>query len=98
MWDELLVASLVDPTVIKKWETMYLDADVEHGPKYGDTVVWKQQGSGPVFFLPYSGPGGPDREKWKGHLTPPSQLHPARVQMEVDVEKFDNIFVDLMSH
>ena len=98
MWDELLVASLVDPTVIKKWETMYLDADVEHGPKYGDTVVWKQKGSGPVFFLPYSGPGGPDREKWKGHLTPPSQLHPARVQMEVDAEKFDNIFVDLMSH
>jgi inosine-uridine nucleoside N-ribohydrolase len=98
MWDELLVASLVDPTVIKKWETRYLDADIEHGPKYGDTVVWKQQGSGPVFFLPYSGPGGPDREKWKGHLTPPSQLHPARVQMEVDVEKFDNIFVDLMSH
>jgi hypothetical protein len=77
---------------------MYLDADVEHGPKYGDTVVWKQKGSGPVFFLPYSGPGGPDREKWKGHLTPPSELHPARVQMEVDAEKFDIIFVDLMSH
>ena len=27
MWDELLVASLIDPTVIEKSETMYLDVD-----------------------------------------------------------------------
>ncbi len=98
MWDELLVASLVDPSAIKKWETLYLDVDIEHGPKYGDTVVWKQLEGNPIFFLPYSGPGGPDPEKWKSHLTAPVQLHPARVQMKVDVEKFENIFVDLMSH
>lgn len=35
MWDELAVASLIDPSVIKKSEIMYLDVDVSHGPSYG---------------------------------------------------------------
>jgi purine nucleosidase len=98
MWDELLVASMIDPTVITKSETMYLDVDISHGPSYGHTVVWKKPEGVPQFFLPYSGPGGPDRSKWTGHMTPPGQLHPATVQMEVDKAKFEKIFVDLMSH
>lgn len=98
MWDELTVASLIDPTVIKRSETMYLDVALEHGPKYGDTVVWKQPADVPAFFLAYSGPKGVEREKWLGHLTPPAHLHPASVQMEADVQKFEKIFVELMSH
>ena len=98
MWDELLVASLIDPSVITKSETMYLDVDISHGPSYGHTVVWKKLEGVPQFFLPYSGPGGPDRDKWTSHLTPPAQLHPASVQMEVDKKKFEKIFVDLMTH
>jgi inosine-uridine nucleoside N-ribohydrolase len=98
MWDELLVASILDPSVIRKSETMYLDVDIDHGPKYGHTVVWKKPDDVPQFFLPYSGPEGPEREKWLSHLTPPPQLHPASVQMEVDVKKFEDIFVQVMSH
>ncbi|HMJ23702.1 MAG TPA: nucleoside hydrolase, partial [Terriglobales bacterium] len=98
MWDELMVASIIDPSVIKKSETMYLDVDIDHGPKYGQTVVWKKPEDVPQFFLPYSGPQGPEREKWLGHLVPPPQLHPASVQMEVDGKRFDDIFVELMSH
>ena len=97
MWDELLVASLIDPSVIKKSETMYLDVDISHGPDYGHTVIWKKPGGVPQFFLPYSGPGGPNPAKWAGHLVPPPQLHPASVQMEVDTKKFEDIFVSLMS-
>jgi purine nucleosidase len=97
MWDELLVASIIDPTVIKKSERMYLDVDVEHGPKYGHTVVWKPDGV-PQFFLPYSGPRAPDQEKWRSHLEPPAQMHEASVQMEVDISKFEKIFVNLMSN
>ena len=93
-----MVASIIDPSVIKKSETMYLDVDIDHGPKYGHTVVWKKPEDIPHFFLAYSGPQGPDRAKWLGHLTPPPQLHPASVQMEVDVKKFEDMFVDLMSH
>jgi inosine-uridine nucleoside N-ribohydrolase len=98
MWDELTVASILDPSVIKKSETMYLDVDITHGPKYGHTVVWKPLDEIPAFFLAYSGPRPVDKEKWKGHLIPPAHLYPATVQMEVDVEKFEKIFVDLMSH
>ena len=97
MWDELMVASIVDPSVIKKSEIMYLDVDINHGPKYGHTVVWKRPEDVPQFFLAYSSPEGPDRSKWLGHLAPPSQLHPASVQIEVDVKKFEDIFVKLMS-
>lgn len=98
MWDELTVASLIDPSVIRKSETMYLDVDIDHGPKYGHTVVWKPPRDVPAFFLAYSGPAPVDREKWLGHLTPPPQLHPASVQMEVDVARFEKLFVELMSH
>jgi purine nucleosidase len=97
MWDELLVASLIDPAVIKKSETMYLDVDTDHGPKYGDTVIWKKPEHLPTFFLPYSGPRPVDREKWMGQLTPPAGLHPASVHTEVDVEKFMSFFVMSMS-
>jgi len=98
MWDELTVASLIDPSVIKKSETMYLDCDITHGPKYGHTVIWKPASDVPTFFLPYSGPSPVDLTKWRGHLTPPAQLHPASVQMEVDDKKFEDLFVELMSH
>lgn len=98
MWDELMVASLLDASVIRKSETMYLDVDITHGPKYGHTVVWKPSAEVPQFFQPYSGPGPVETAKWKDHLTPPAHLHPAEVQMDVDVRKFEKIFVDLMSH
>lgn len=97
MWDELLVASIIDPSVIQRSEMMYLDLDIEHGPLYGNTVIWKKPSDIPTFFLPYSGPGPVDRQKWMSHLTPPPQLHQGTVQMQVDVEKFNNLFVEVMS-
>jgi purine nucleosidase len=98
MWDELMVASIIDPSVIKKSESMYLDVDISHGPKYGYTMVWKKPEDLPTFFLPYSGPDPPDRAKWQSHLAAPPQLHPASVQTEVDAGKFDDLFVRIMSH
>jgi len=97
MWDEILVAAILDPSVIKKSETRYLDVDITHGPKYGHTVVWTPPAGVPTFFLAYSGPDGVDPAKWQGHLAPPSHLHAATVHLEVDVPKFEEIFVELMS-
>ena len=37
MWDELTVASIVDPSVIKKSETMYLDVDIKPRTQAMDT-------------------------------------------------------------
>ncbi len=97
MWDEVLVAALLHPSVITKSETMYLDADTTHGPKYGHTVAWKRPEGVPTFFEAYSGPDAPDPGKWRSHLAPPSHLRPATVHMKVDVPKFEDIFVELMS-
>ena len=97
MWDEVLVAALLDPSVITKSEVMYLDVDITHGPKYGHTVIWQKPSHGLNFFLPYSGPDGVDPAKWKGHLEPPPHLRPATVHMTVDVPRFEQIFVDLMA-
>jgi inosine-uridine nucleoside N-ribohydrolase len=97
MWDEVTVASMLDPSVISKWEELYLDVVIQHGPKYGHAVVWRRPTEAPSFFLPYSGPDPLDLEKWKGHLSPPYNFHPAQVQMEVDQEKFRSLFIELLS-
>ena len=51
----------------------------------------------PTFFQAYSGPDAPDPGKWKGHLAPPGHLHPATAHSEVDIPRFEQVFVDLMS-
>jgi hypothetical protein len=76
---------------------MWLDVDTSHGPKYGYTMVWKKAEGMPKFFLPYSGPAGPDVAKWEGHLKAPLWLHPATVQTEVDEERFEDLFVRVMT-
>jgi len=96
MWDELAVAALIDPSVITESKTMWLDVDITGGPKYGHTVVWSRPEGTPSFFLPHSGPAGVDPEAWAEHLEPPGHLCPATVQMEVDVERFEDLFVELM--
>jgi inosine-uridine nucleoside N-ribohydrolase len=97
MWDELAVAALIEPSIITETETMWLDVDITHGPKYGHTVVWTQPDNVPTFFQAYSGPGPVDRSAWKSHLEPPAHLQPSTVQMEVDIEHFEDLFVELMS-
>jgi inosine-uridine nucleoside N-ribohydrolase len=97
MWDEISVAALVDPSVVKRSESMYLDVDITHGPKYGHTVVWRKPSDIPSFFLPYSGPEGVDRGKWLGHLESLPGRTPATVYMDVDAERFEHVFVDLMT-
>jgi inosine-uridine nucleoside N-ribohydrolase len=97
MWDELAVAALIDPSIITESRTMWLDVDISQGPKYGDTLVWERPEGPPSFFLPHSGPEAVDRDKWAGHWEPPEHLQPATVQMAVDIERFEDLFVDLMT-
>lgn len=96
MWDEVLAASLLDPEVITRWEDLYLDVVIDHGAKYGHSLVWRPPGM-LSFFLPYSGPNPLDEEKWRGHLEPPFNRQRARVQVEVDLERFRDLFVEVMS-
>ncbi len=97
MWDELAVAALLDSSVIEKSETLYLDVVIDQGPHYGHSLVWRKPEVPLSFFLAYSGPDPVDQEKWRSHLEPPYDRHPARVYLEADVEKFRALFVDLLS-
>ena len=40
LWDELAAVSWLDPSIITKWEKLYVDVNIDHGAGYGDTLVW----------------------------------------------------------
>ncbi len=40
MWDELAAAAWLDPSIITREETIYMDADIEQGAGYGNTLTW----------------------------------------------------------
>lgn len=40
MWDELAACAWLDPKIITKEQTIYLDVDTTRGPNYGDTLTW----------------------------------------------------------
>ena len=40
MWDELAAAAWLDPSIITKTESRYLDVDLDRGPGYGDVLTW----------------------------------------------------------
>ena len=42
MWDELAAAAWVDPPLITKRETRYMDVDLERGAGYGNTLTWTE--------------------------------------------------------
>ncbi|MGB0034070.1 MAG: nucleoside hydrolase [Candidatus Acidiferrales bacterium] len=73
MWDELAAAAWLDPTIITKEESLYMDINIDHGAGYGNVVVW---GSG-------SQPGLGE------------QL--VHLPMELNREKFEKMFVELMA-
>jgi inosine-uridine nucleoside N-ribohydrolase len=73
MWDELAAAAWVDPTIVTKKETRFMDIDLERGASYGNTLTWT------------------DRDK------PKLVLQPVEIQIDLDVEKFYKMFVDLLT-
>lgn len=40
LWDELAAAAWMDPSIITKEESVYMDIDISHGGGYGNTLVW----------------------------------------------------------
>lgn len=43
MWDELAAAAWIDPKIITKEHILYVDADLSHGPNYGDMLTWTEK-------------------------------------------------------
>ncbi len=51
LWDELAAVAWLDPTIMTKWNKLYVDVDIDHGAGYGNTLVWapgRQPGLGEV--------------------------------------------------
>ncbi len=42
MWDELAAAAWIDPSVITRTETRYMEVDIDHGAGYGNTLTWSE--------------------------------------------------------
>jgi purine nucleosidase len=40
MWDELAACAWLDPSIITKENVVYMDANIDRGPTYGDTLTW----------------------------------------------------------
>jgi inosine-uridine nucleoside N-ribohydrolase len=43
LWDELAALAWLDPTLITKQETRYLDVDLDRGAGYGNTLNWTER-------------------------------------------------------
>ncbi len=41
MWDELAAASWLEPDIITKEQTVYMDMDISHTAGYGNTLTWE---------------------------------------------------------
>jgi inosine-uridine nucleoside N-ribohydrolase len=42
LWDELAAAAWLDPTIITKKETLFMDVDLDRGAGYGNTLSWTE--------------------------------------------------------
>jgi inosine-uridine nucleoside N-ribohydrolase len=49
MWDELSAAAMVDPSIITGQKELYVDIDIEHGPSYGQTLIWAPDADVPPY-------------------------------------------------
>jgi inosine-uridine nucleoside N-ribohydrolase len=43
LWDELAALSWLDPSLITKQETRYMDIDLDRGANYGNTLTWNDK-------------------------------------------------------
>ncbi len=73
MWDELEACAWLDPSIITKEETLYMDVDLSHGPSYGDTLTWPEK------------------------LKPATGVRLVLAQMDLDLPRFQQMFVNLMT-
>lgn len=50
MWDEIVGAALIDPSIITGQKQLYMDIDVDHGASYGNTIFWDAKTQVPPYL------------------------------------------------
>jgi purine nucleosidase len=100
MWDEMIAAQVIDPSVFTKSEEMYVDICTTPGPRYGDSMFW------PKNWQDVSDAGryptnAEDRRVFvdprQFYMGPPPSAGLVNVLQEIDKERFKKLFVDLMT-
>lgn len=66
MWDELAAAAWIDPSIITKEETLYVDVDTTRGTNYGDTVTWTKENKPKYTLQPVHVWVDLDKKKFEG--------------------------------
>jgi purine nucleosidase len=52
MWDEITAEAWIDPTLITKHETRYMEVDLDRGAGYGNTLTWTEKDKPPLVAQP----------------------------------------------
>jgi len=52
LWDELAVAAWLDPSLITKKETLFMDVDMDRGASYGNTLSWTNRDKPKIELQP----------------------------------------------
>jgi len=52
LWDELAAAAWLDPSLITKKETLFMDVDMDRGAGYGNTLSWTERDKPKIELQP----------------------------------------------
>lgn len=52
LWDELAAAAWLDPSLITKRDTRFMDVNLDHGANYGNTLTWTEQDKPKIALRP----------------------------------------------
>jgi purine nucleosidase len=64
LWDELAAAAWLDPTLITKKETRFMDVNLDKGYSYGDTITWTDWDKPKIELQPVEVQDDLDTEKF----------------------------------
>jgi purine nucleosidase len=64
LWDELAAAAWLDPSIITKKETLFMDVDLDRGAGYGNTLRWKERDKPKIEVQPVEVQDDLDLEKF----------------------------------
>jgi hypothetical protein len=97
---KLAAAQIIDPAIFKKSEPMYVDICTTPGPRYGDSMFWPKNWQ-EVPESEKHDASAADRRVFVNprqfYLGPPPSAGLVNVLLEVDHDRFKNLFVDLMT-
>jgi inosine-uridine nucleoside N-ribohydrolase len=81
-WDELAAAVWLDPAIIKEERFLYVDVVTDHGPAYGNTVLWGEEEKPPTALTGVHVVMKPDLDRFNALMiglftgpTPHSTIH-----------------------